>query len=51
MGKLSKLLFFGGQNTSYLITYNDKMVIPEKLLKYVVKCYHMYLPNPGLDIT
>ena len=31
--------------------YRDKIVIPLKLQKYVVKWYHTYLLHPGLDKT
>ena len=34
-----------------LVTYKDIIVIPQKLQKYAVKCYHLHLLHPGLDIT
>ena len=43
--------FRGGQNTIYLKTYKDKIVIRQKLQKYVVKWYHTYLLHPGLEQT
>ena len=42
--------FRGGQNTIELVTYKDKIFIPRQLQKYVVKCYHIYLLCPGLDL-
>ena len=32
--------FCGDKNTINLIMYNDKVVIPDKIQKYVVKWYH-----------
>ena len=46
--EFTKGFFCGGRNTIYIITYKDKIVIPQKLQKYVVKWYHTYLLNPGL---
>ena len=43
--------FRGGRNTIKLVTYKNKIVIPQKLQKYVVKWYHTYLLHPGLDRT
>ena len=31
--------------------YKNKIVIPQKLQKYVMKWYHTYLLHPRLDIT
>ena len=31
--------------------YKDKIVIPQKLQQYIVKFYHMYIPNTVLDRT
>ena len=39
--------FCGDRNTIENVTY--RKVIPQKLKKYVVKWYHMYLLHPGLD--
>ena len=41
--------FCGVRKTIKLVTYKDKIVIPQKLQKYVVKWYHTYLLHPGLD--
>ena len=46
-----KYSFCGGRNIIELVTYNDKIVIPQKLQKYVLKWYHTYLLHPGLDRT
>ena len=32
-----------------LIMHKDKIVVPQKIQKYVVKWYHMYLLHPGMD--
>ena len=47
----SKGYFCRVQSTINLITYKYKIVIPQKLQKYVVKWYHMYLLHPVLDRT
>ena len=47
--EFTKDSFRGGRNTIDLITHKDKIVIPQKLQKYVVKWYHTYLLHPGLD--
>ena len=49
--KHQKGSFYGGWNTILLITYKNKIVIPQKIQKYVVNWYHMYLLNPELDRT
>ena len=49
--KYEKCYFRGGLNTIELVTYEDKIVIPQKLQKYLVEWYHMYLLHPGLDRT
>ena len=41
--------FCGGRNTIKLVTCKNKIVIPQKLQKYVVKWYGTYLLHPGLD--
>ena len=41
--------FCEGRNTIEIVMYKDKIAIPQKLQKYVVKWYHMYLIHPGLD--
>ena len=41
--------FRGGRNTIELVTYKDKIVIPHKLQRYVVKLYHTYILHPGLE--
>ena len=38
--------FRGGRNTIKLVTYKNKILIPQKLQKYVVKWYHTYLLHP-----
>ena len=43
--------FFWGQNTIELVTYNNKIVIPKQLQKYVVNWYHTYLIHPLLYKT
>ena len=43
--------FRGGRNTIKLVTYKNKIFIPQKLQNYEVKWYHTYLLHPGLDIT
>ena len=43
--------FRGGRNNIELVTYQDKIAIPQKLQKYVVKWYHTYLLYPGLVLT
>ena len=35
--------------TKELGTYKNKISVPQKLQKYVVKWYHTYLLHPGLD--
>ena len=42
--------FCGIRNTKNLVMFNDKIVIPQLLQRYVVKWYHAYLHHPGLDI-
>ena len=37
-----------GQNTIKLVTFNNKIVIPQLLHRYVVKWYRMYLLHPVL---
>ena len=41
--------FRGGQNTIKPVMYEDKIIIPQKIRKYAVKWYHMYLLNSGMD--
>ena len=41
--------FCGGQNTIKLVTYKYKIVLPQKVQKYVMIWYHTYLLHPGLD--
>ena len=43
--------FRGGQNTINLVTFNDKIDIPQLLQRYVLILYHTYIFHPGLDIT
>ena len=45
--KYKRYSFCGGWNTINLIIYNHKIVITDKIQKYVVKWYHMYLHHPG----
>ena len=47
--EFTKGSILGGCNNIDLITYKDKIVIPHKLQKYVLKCYHTYLLHPVLD--
>ena len=49
--KFKKGSFRGGRNTIELITYEGKIVIPQKLQKYLVKWYHTYLLHLGMDRT
>ena len=49
--KYKKGSFHGGQSNIELVTHEDKIVIPQKLQKYVVKWYHSYILNPGMDQT
>ena len=49
--KYQKGSFHGGRNTIELVTYKNKVLIPQKLQKYVVNWYHTYILHPGLDIT
>ena len=44
--KCQKGSFHGGWNSVKLVTYKDKITIPQKLQKYVVKWYHEYLLHP-----
>ena len=41
--------FIGFRITIKTVMYNDKIVVPQKLRRYIVKWYHMYLLHPGLD--
>ena len=43
--------FCGVQNNINLVTFNDKIVIPQLLQMYVVEWYHAYILHPGLDRT
>ena len=43
--------FHGGRNTIRIVTYNDKIVIPQKLQQYLVKLYHAYILHTRLDQT
>ena len=43
--------FCGGNNTINLITYNNKIFVPYKLQKYIVKWYHTYLLDPRQNQT
>ena len=43
--------FRGGRNTIQLVKYRNKIVIPQKLQKYVVKWYHTYLLHNGRERT
>ena len=47
--KYKKSSFCGSRNTIELVTYNGKIVIPQKIQKYIVKYYHTYILHPGLD--
>ena len=47
--KYLKGYFRGDRNSIDMVTYQDKIVIPQKLQKYVVHWYHMYLIHPGMD--
>ena len=49
--EFTKSSFRGVRNTIDILTYKDKIVIPQKLQKYAVKRYHTYLIHPGLDQT
>ena len=51
-GTYHKGYFHGGSNINLnLITYEDKIVIPEKIQSYVLNWYHTYLLHPGVDRT
>ena len=41
--------FRGGRNTIEVVTYRDKIVIPQQLQRYLVKLYQNYLLHPVLD--
>ena len=43
--------FCGGRNTIKLITYKNKVVIPQQLQRYIVKWYHTYILHTGWDRT
>ena len=43
--------FFSGQNTVKLVTYKDKLVIPQLLQKYPMEWYYTYILHPGMDTT
>ena len=43
--------FCGGWNNIKLVTYKNKIVIPQKFQIYAVKWYHTNLHHPGLDQT
>ena len=47
--EITKGSFRGGRYTIAFIRYKYKIVIPQKLQKYVVKWYHTYLIHPRLD--
>ena len=49
--KYKKVSFRGVRNTITLITYQDKIVIPQKIQKYVLHWYHTYLLHTGIDWT
>ena len=49
--KYKKGSFHGSRNTIKLVTYKDKIIIPQNFQKYVVKWYHMYLLHTGMDRT
>ena len=43
--------FRGGGTTRMLVCYNDKIVIPKILQRYVLHWYHTYLLHPGMIRT
>ena len=43
--------FCGIRNTTNLVMFNDKIVIPQLIQRYIMKWYHTYLFHPGLDRT
>ena len=47
----TKGYFCRGRDTIELVTYDGKIVIPQKLQKHIVEWYHTYLLHPGPDIT
>ena len=49
--KIQKGYFRVGRNYIYLVTHQDKIVIPQKLQKYIINWYHTYLLHPRLDRT
>ena len=51
-GTYHKGSFHGGSNIDLnLITYEDKIVIPEKIQSYVLNLYHTYILHRGMDRT
>ena len=51
MIKYEKGFFRDSHNSINFITYDNKIVIPEKLQKYVLKWYHTHPLHPVPDIT
>ena len=41
--------FCGVRNTIKLVTYKDRIVVPHKFQKYILKLYQTYLLHSGLD--
>ena len=49
--KYKGYFFHGGRNTIKLVTYKNKIVILQKLQRYVVNWYHVHILHPGMDLT
>ena len=50
-GKHSVTAFHGGEKSIDLITYKEKIVVPEALRDRAVHFYHTYLLHPGINRT
>ena len=49
--KIEKWSFCGGHNPINMVTYQNKIVVPQKLQKYVIHWCHTFLLHYGLDRT
>ena len=45
----NRLFFVGGNTINNIIKCKNKIVIPQKIQKYVVNWYHTYFLRTGLD--
>ena len=41
---------FGGGKTIAILTFNNTIVTPERLQRYIVKWYHTYIIHAGMDM-